>query len=376
MMTLTTARIAELVGGILTGRGDATVTAFCSLDRQVKEGVAFLDNVREVDKLASSPLSALITRPDLSRFFPDCIIVDNPRLAFVKVMEMFIEDDPALITHTSVGANNDLASAGAAQVHASAFVAASAKVGSGAKIHAGCFIDEEVWIGNGAVLFPGVFVGKGSKIGDDCLVYPNVTIYGGVRIGKRVVIHAGTVIGSDGFGFIPGNGHRKFPQAGGVTIGDDVEIGACCAVDRGALDDTVIGRGTKIDNLVQMGHNVIIGENCLIAAQVGFSGGTAIGDNCVIGGQAGFNGHITVGGNTTVGAQAGVFGDLPANSKVSGFPARPHDQTMRVLALTQRMPEFARSLKDLSDRLEDLEARLQNPIKRRRGSESAAGEKC
>jgi UDP-3-O-[3-hydroxymyristoyl] glucosamine N-acyltransferase len=376
MMDLTTAQIAEMVGGTLTGRGDARVTGFCSLDRQAAGGVAFLDSARESGKLVGSPLAALITRRELAGAFADCILVDNPRLAFVKVMEAFIEDDPAIVAHERVWCGARPSPGGSASVHPTACIAASAKIGEGAQVHANCFVDEDAEIGAGAVLFPGVFVGRGSKIGEGSRVYANVTIYGGVTIGKRVIIHAGSVIGSDGFGFIPGNGHRKFPQAGGVAIGDGVEIGACVTVDRGALDDTVIGRGTKIDNLVQVGHNVIIGEDCLIAAQAGFSGGTVIGDRCVIGGQAGFNGHVTVGANTTVSAQAGVFGNLPAGSKVSGFPARPHQQTMRVLALAQRLPDFAKSLKSLSERIAGLERRLQNTNRRRRGGKSAAGEPC
>jgi UDP-3-O-[3-hydroxymyristoyl] glucosamine N-acyltransferase len=203
-------------------------------------------------------------------------------------------------------------------------------------------------------------VDDGSVIGAECVIGPNVSICDRVTIGDRVVINAGTVIGGLGFGFISTRErHTRFPQVGGVVIEDDVEIGSNCCVDRASLDNTVIHKGTKIDNLVQIAHGVSIGEHTMIAAQVGISGGTTLGNWCVVGGQAGFQGHISVGDQSIVGGGSAVFSDLPEKSKVSGYPAKPHAQALKVLALTFRLPEMLDRMRSLEIEIEMMRGELQ-----------------
>jgi UDP-3-O-[3-hydroxymyristoyl] glucosamine N-acyltransferase len=232
-------------------------------------------------------------------------------------------------------------------------------------------LGEDVSVGARTVLHPGVVVNRDSSIGADCVVGPNVSVYDGVTIGDRVVINGGTVIGGLGFGFVSTREHHtRFPQVGGVIIEDDVEIGSNCCVDRASLDNTIIHRGTKLDNLVQVAHGVSIGEHTMIAAQVGISGGTSLGDWCVVGGQAGFQGHISVGDQSIVGGGSAVFSDLPEKSKVSGYPAKPHNQSLRVLALTFRLPEIMDRMRSLEIELEMMRGELQALRDQRSGSQA------
>ena len=215
-------------------------------------------------------------------------------------------------------------------------------------IHLGphCFIGENSCIEDGVVIMANVVIGRNVTIGSNTLIYPNVTIYDHTIIGKNVIIHAGTVIGSDGFGFYKKEGrHLKIPHAGKVIIEDDVEIGANCAIDRGTLGETRIKRGTKLDNLIQIAHNVIVGENSLIAAQAGIAGSTVIGDRVTIAGQAGIVGHITIGNDVTIGAQSGVISSIDSGKTISGYPARDHAESLRKEAYIQKIPEILKQLK-------------------------------
>jgi len=229
-------------------------------------------------------------------------------------------------------------------VSALASVADSATVSPGASVGEYCVVRPGAFIGARTVLGPGCYVGHGTRIGEDCRIGPRVTILDGMRIGDRVVIHAGTVIGADGFGYqSDAQGHHHIPQAGTVDIGDDVDIGANVTIDRATLGRTVIGRGTKIDNLVHIAHNVTIGEHCIIVAQAGLAGSVSVGARAVIAGQAGISDHSVIGGGAVVAAQAGVIGDVPPGTVVSGFPARPHRLTMRIHAMLERMLRQRRS---------------------------------
>jgi UDP-3-O-[3-hydroxymyristoyl] glucosamine N-acyltransferase len=203
------------------------------------------------------------------------------------------------------------------------------------------------------------YVGRGTVIGSGCQLHPGVIVREDCRLGDRVIVHSGTVIGSDGFGFAwDGGCHRKIPQAGGVVIEDDVEIGAGCAIDRGTVGDTRIGRGSRFDNLVHIGHNVQIGENSLLIAQVGIGGSTRVGKQVILAGQVGIVGHVEIGDGVQIGAQAGVISSIPAGTKVWGYPAMPLQQSKRVYASIKRTPELIREVKELSERLAQLEARL------------------
>jgi UDP-3-O-[3-hydroxymyristoyl] glucosamine N-acyltransferase len=213
-------------------------------------------------------------------------------------------------------------------------------------------VGERVKVGTNSVLQGGNFVGDDSKIGDEVNLFPNVTIYPRTEIGHRVRIHAGTVIGSDGFGYVLDNGvHRKVPQVGNVVIGDDVEIGANVTIDRGALDSTVIGKGTKIDNLVQIAHNVEIGEHCIVIAQAGISGSTKLGKYVILAGQVGLAGHLKIGDQVTVAAQSGVMHNIPDGEKWFGYPAQPDKEIKRQIIAQRKLPELLKRLAALEKKL-------------------------
>ena len=236
-----------------------------------------------------------------------------------------------------------------------AFIDPEAVVEAGATVYAGLSW-ARAKIGRGAVLYPGVYVGPEAAVGEDSILYPNVTVYRRCLIGRRVVLHAGVVVGSDGFGFAnPGVENRKVPQVGIVQIDDDVEIGANTTIDRGTLGKTWIQRGTKIDNLVQIAHNVVIGEYSIIVAQVGISGSTRLGKRVLIGGRRGSSGTFNIGDNVMIAAQAGVIKDIPASRIMSGTPAIPHTDWLRLSAHIQRLPEMHKTLTKLVKRIEELE---------------------
>lgn len=227
-------------------------------------------------------------------------------------------------------------------------------IGEDVSIGAHAIIEDSAEIGARSIIYPGVFIGEGVKVGDDVIIYPNAVLYEGTILGNRVIIHAGVVLGSDGFGFATVNGkHIKIPQVGNVVIEDDVEIGANTAIDRATTGVTKVCRGTKMDNLIQVGHNVIIGEDCLVVGQVGIAGSTHIGDRVILGGQAGIAGHLKIGDGSVVMAQTGVIGNLPENSQVFGTPDRPHKEKMRIEASLSRLPELIRIVRRLEKKLED-----------------------
>lgn len=229
-------------------------------------------------------------------------------------------------------------------------------LGKGAFVGPLAIIEDNVKIGKRVQIRAGVFVGEGSEIGDETLLYPNVTILEGVKIGKRVIIHSGTVIGSDGFGFAPHKGrHYKIPQVGGVIIEDDVEFGANCTVDRAVLGQTIIGRGTKIDNLVQIGHNVTIGNDTILVSQVGISGSAKIGHHVTLAGQVGVSGHLSIGDHVVVGGKSGVTKDISPKQLVSGFPPVPHKDWLKREAAVRHLPELKKQVKVLSEKIAQLE---------------------
>jgi UDP-3-O-[3-hydroxymyristoyl] glucosamine N-acyltransferase len=243
-------------------------------------------------------------------------------------------------------------------IHASATIASSAQIDPTAHIGPGCAIGAGVRVGARSVLMGGNHLGRDSQIGDDVCLFPNVVIYAQCQIGHRVSIHAGTVIGSDGYGYVFDEGrHRKMLQVGNVIIHDDVEIGANSAIDRGALGATVIGQGTKIDNLVHVAHNVTIGRHCLVMGQVGFAGSTRLGDYCVIASQSGIAGHLKLGHQATVGAKSGVMRDIPDKGTVLGIPAAPDKQTKRQWISLQQLPEMIRRMRELEKQVEQLKAK-------------------
>lgn len=234
-----------------------------------------------------------------------------------------------------------------------------ARIGEGANIHHGVTIAANVTIGKNANVYPGVFIGPDCRIGDNVLLYPNVVIYDGCILGNRVTIHAGSVIGEDGLGYAPvGEKWHKIPQIGVVEIGDDVEIGANCSIDRATLGRTVIANGTKFSNLIAIGHGTKVGENCMFVAQVGIAGSVIVGNHVTMAGKAGVAGHLAIGDNAQLAAMSGVMNDIPADTKVAGSPAIPIKDALRSFSLTGRLPELAKQVKQLEAQVAALQKQL------------------
>lgn len=335
--------IARLVGGKLDGPPDLVITGAAPVDQAGPGDITFAAEKRYFEAARTSAAACVIVPEDAPELERPTIRVASPRLAWAQVLEAL-----APKPQHPVG------------IHESAVVAEDARIGKNVSIQANVEVGPRAVIGDGVVLCPGVFVGADCVIGDGSLLYPNVTVMDRVTIGKSVIIHAGAVIGSDGFGYVTVNGtHRKVPHIGTVLIEDNVEIGANVTVDRGVCGATRIGRGTKIDNLVQIGHNVEIGEDCLVVAMSGIAGSARIGNRVTLAGQSGVAGHLTVGDGCVVAARGVVARDLAPNSFVSGFPARPHRENMRVIAATHKLPEALESLAALKRQLTQLQERLE-----------------
>lgn len=338
-MSVTLGRLAEIAEGELKGDSKLPIAGVCSLEHSLVGHIAFAESAGLIPKEMALPPAAVVTTQQLASVFTNAIIVKNPRLAFVRIIEFF---------HAQREREQPI-------VSPLASVSPGAMLGDGVEIGQFTVICEDAVVGNDAHLDAGCYVGKGATIGANTRLFPGVKVLADCVIGARCIINAGTIIGAEGYGFVTtAEGHRKFPQLGRVIIGDDVEIGACCTIDRAALDETRVGRGCKIDNLVQIAHNVHVGEHTLIAAQCGIAGRARIGSWCIIGGQVGIQGGIEVGDRCVIAGQSGVFSSLPAGSKVSGYPAKPHQQAMRVLALTQKLPELTEKLKALEEELREL----------------------
>jgi len=330
--------LAALAGGSVKGDGKAVITGFASLEDAGPGDIAFAAEKKYFNLAKASKASAVIAASEIEGV-ENLLLARNPQLAFVKVVEALSPDD-----RPSPG------------VSARADVHPGAKIGKGVSIQSFCVVEDGAEIGDGTVLYPGVCIGKGARVGFGCVIYQGVVVREGCVVGNNVIIHCNSVVGSDGFGYArEGARYVKVPQRGIVKIGDDVELGACVTVDRATLGETVIGRGTKIDNLVQIAHNVKIGEDTVIVAQAGIAGSTKIGSRSQIGGQVGVAGHITIGDEVGVGAQSGVTGSLPSRGVFSGMPAIPHGEWLRAAALFSKLPELKKRISELEKRLLELE---------------------
>ena len=306
-MSFTAAQIAKDLGGEVLGDGSLALTGFAPATSAKPGDLTFAENETFFLKAEQSAASAILIDGPFTSSKKVLIKVTNARIAFAKVLPFFFPDKKF-----------------APGIHSTAAIDASAKIDPSAHIGPHCVVAEGVKIGANVVLESGIHVGPSTTIGADSHIFPNVTIYALTQIGQRVRIHAGTAIGSDGFGYVFDSGvHRKIPQVGCVILGDDVEIGSNVSIDRGALGPTTIGKGTKIDNLVQIAHNVTIGEHCLIVGQAGVAGSTKVGNYTTIAGQAGIAGHLKIGHKVIVAAQSGVMHDIPDGAKYLGAPAQP-----------------------------------------------------
>lgn len=335
--------IARLVAGSVVGDGEVRITGISGIKEAGPGDLSFIANSRYLHLLESTRASAVITSRRVEKARLPLIQTDNPSLAFAKLAGVF---SPAAQSHPR-------------GISRRAQIAPGVKLGKNATVQAFAVIEAGARIGDRTVVYSGCYIGREARVGNDCLIYPNVTIRERVEIGHRVIIHSGTVVGSDGFGFAQVEGiHHKIPQIGTVVIEDDVEIGANVTIDRARFGRTRIGRGTKIDNLVQIAHNVVVGQNCLIVAQAGVSGSTTLGDHVVLAGQAGVVGHISVGEGAMVGAQAGVSKAVPPGARVWGTPARELSKAKRINATLSRLPEWAGEIRTLRKRLEEMERKL------------------
>ncbi|HNX81062.1 MAG TPA: UDP-3-O-(3-hydroxymyristoyl)glucosamine N-acyltransferase [Candidatus Omnitrophota bacterium] len=342
-MRKTVQEIAQLLHGEVVGDASVVITGVSGIKEAKAGDITFIANPKYLPLVDKTLASAIITSREVTSAAKPIIRTENPSYAFAQMIALLM---PSQTRHPT-------------GIHPSAVIASTAKVGRNVAVGAHAVIEENARLGDNTVIYAGTFVGHETVIGKDCLIYPNVSIRERCSIGDRVIVHSGTVIGADGFGFANVQGvHQKIPQIGIVEICDDVEIGANVTIDRARFDKTVIGKGTKIDNLVQIAHNVIIGENSLIVAQAGISGSTIIGNHVVLAGQAGLVGHITVGDNAIVAAQGGVTKSVPANTMVSGYPARPHAAAIKVNACVQNLPRLYDKVKELTKKIEELEARL------------------
>ena len=331
-MEKTVTEIAKILDGEVVGEGSIVIRGVSGI-KEAKEGeISFVANPKYFFLLKETGASAVITSKDVKEAPKPIIRTEDPSLAFAKAISLFVPDE----TKRPEG------------IHPTALIGKNVKLGKNVAIQAYCVIEDTAEIGDGSLLYAGVFVGRYSKIGNNCIIYPHVSIREKVTIGNQVIIHNGTVIGSDGFGFAKLRDiHQKIPQIGTVIIEDNVEIGANVTIDRARFDKTVIGRGTKVDNLVQIAHNVVIGENSIVVAQTGISGSTLVGKNVTLAGQSGLVGHITIGDNAIVGAQAGVTKSVPADTCVSGYPARPHQMAKRLNAYAQKLPDLFKRITQL-----------------------------
>lgn len=334
--SLKLSEIAQLVGGELAGDRNLVITGVAGIKDAQKGDITFLANAKYLSFLRESRASAVIAPPGVDPQGLALVRSENPSQAFTKVVLAFMPG-PREIEHG---------------VHSTAVVAKGAYLGERISIGPYAVIEEGARIGEDCVIGPGCVIGSGSTIGRRSRLYPQVTVREDVRIGERVIVHSNSVIGSDGFGYETVDGkHLKIPHAASVEIGDDVEIGSCVCIDRGRFRNTRIGRGTKIDNLVQIAHNVVIGEDCLIISQVGISGSTEVEDRAVIAGQAGLVGHITIGSDAIIGARSGVTKSVPPQSIVLGEPARPIHEQKKLLAAIARLPEFFKDFAQLKKKL-------------------------
>jgi UDP-3-O-[3-hydroxymyristoyl] glucosamine N-acyltransferase len=322
-MEFTAKQIAELVEGRVEGNENVAINAFAKIEEGKEGAISFLSNPKYIHYIYETKSSVVLINENVElerEVNPTLIRVKNAYESVARLLQFYDSMKPKKTGVDSL-----------------AFVSPSAKIG------------KDVYIG------PFAFVGENVEIGDGTRIYPHVTIYDGCRIGQRVTIHAGSVIGADGFGFAPNqDGYAKIPQIGIVVIEDDVEIGANTCVDRSTMGQTIIHRGVKLDNLIQVAHNCEIGENTVMSAQVGMAGSTKIGAWCMVGGQAGFSGHITIGDKTFVGAQSGVISNTKGNEQILGTPSMDPKQFFKAQALFRRLPDIYKQLGELQKKVEEL----------------------
>jgi UDP-3-O-[3-hydroxymyristoyl] glucosamine N-acyltransferase len=335
--------IARAVQAQVAGKGDTVLAGASSLEEAGPDQLSYVEHDRFAPMALASKAAAFVVGREIPQLNRPQLIAPNPKYTFACIVQQFFV--PASRPR---GVAEPITRGGNVQI------------GPDPSIWPFVTLGNDVTIGARVTLYPGVFVGDGVGIGDDCVLYPNVTVREGCQIGARVIVHSGTVIGSDGFGYAQHQGrHHKIPQLGIVVIEDDVELGANVTVDRATFGRTVIKRGTKVDNLVQIAHNVTVGEDSILVAQVGIAGSTVLGHHVMVGGQAGLTDHITVGDGVMIAARSGVNRSIASGQIVSGAPVMPHQVAVKAQAVVPLLPELRRQLRDLEKRVRTLEGRHQ-----------------
>ena len=337
-MRFSLGEIADLVKGKFIGDEQLQITGINSLDKAGEGDISFFYDARYSDQAEKTQASALVVSKELEYFPGSQIVVENPRLAYALLAGLFVPPVPRF---------NGISDR--------AFLHETVSTGKNVSIYPLVYAGEDAVIGDDVILFPGVFIGDRVKVGNNSVLYANVSVMQDCIIGDNVVIHSGTVIGADGFGYVPGEkGHVKIPQLGNVRIDDDVEIGANSTIDRAAHGTTHIKRGVKIDNLVQVAHNVVIGEDSIVVAQAGISGSVDVGNNVIIGGQVGIKDHVSIGDNAQVGSGSGVHKSIAEGEAALGNPTLPPRLWLKTRALIERLPEMNKKIKELEKKLSSL----------------------
>lgn len=352
---VTLEELARLVGGEIHGACGERILGIAGIREARKGQISFLVNPKYEKDLETTQASAVIVGAKLPQTSKPLLITANPELAYARIAQFFASRPSRALGISPLAHRGE-----------------DCQIGENVSIYPFVYLGNRVEIEDGVILHPGVFVGDSVRIGKDSLVYPNVSILSGTIIGQRVIIHSGTVIGSDGFGFVQdGMIHVKIPQTGIVQIDDDCEIGANNTIDRATFDKTWIKTGVKTDNLVHVAHNVVVGEHSLLIAQVGISGSVTIGRGVVLAGQVGVSDHITIGDGVVVGPKSGVVKSLPAGEVVSGITTMPHQTYLRTRLLIPRLPEMVQKIRALEERVRRLETELNNERKEGHGIKSS-----
>ena len=329
----TISQIAETVNGIINGNPDLSILGVCDLKNSSADHLSYIGSDKYKEFFHQSKASAMLVSKDFSvdRNEKTLIHVENPAISFIEVVHLFHPQEPP-----------------SEQIHSSAIISPTAKIGKNVHIAAHVVLEENVCIGDGVRICAGAFIGENTTINNGTVIHPNVSIYHDVIIGKQCIIDSGSVIGADGFGLVKDkNRYHKIPHIGRVILKDSVWIGPNCCIDRGTLSDTVIGEGSKLDNLIHIAHNVQIGKNCAIAGQVGIAGSSILEDNVSLAGQVGIIGHLVIGEGSTVAAKSAVFQSLEPGSFVSGVPARNHKDRLRQDVIINQLPDILNRIRKL-----------------------------
>ena len=348
MQERTLGELAEYVGGRVCGDPKVIIKSASTLGRADEGDISFLTNRKYEKQLRTTKASAVIVGKETPAASVPLLIADDPYYAFMQIMVLLHGHHK----HKKVG------------ISPRASISDTAKIGVDCHIHDFATIADEARIKDGCIIYPGAYIGRDVHIGNDSIIYPNVTVYDGCKIGNRVIINANSTIGEDGFSYATYKSiHHKTPQTGIVILEDDVEIGACCGIERGTLNDTVIGQGSKLGDMVTVGHGTRVGSHCLLVAQVGIAGSTNIGHCCTIGGQVGIVGHINIGNNVTIAAQAGVINNIPDNKVILGAPAIEANLGRRAYSMIQYLPDMRQNIRDIQNQLKQIVSSIETDFK-------------